>query len=172
MIKKAKPITDLTLSRRIKISVFLIGIIVSLSILMILLFLQDGILIELYKSLYQKIVNFTNSKNLNISDSIIPIIKSFRESNTYIFICMGGISVLLSGVLSIIISNIFIGKKKILSNEIIKRAISRIKNYDFSPIPDEDILKESESSREIINTLNETIEFLKVDFEKKGKEKN
>ncbi len=162
MKKNNRSILKLDSKKRIKISVFLIGVLIPFIALIILLVLQDNLFIELIKNFHQEI---TKTGSL-VSDKenwelLVPLVKTFRENNSYIFLGIGGFSVLLSAIFSIVVSGI-LGKnstnKNKLEYNVIRDILNKYEEDGFSAKEKIILNTNNENLNEIVGTINKILE--------------
>lgn len=162
MKKNNKVNLKLNHKKRLRFSVFLIGILIPFIALIVLLILQDNLFIGLIKNFHQEI---TAKGNL-VSDRenwelLIPLVKSFRESNSYIFLSVGGFCILLSAIFSIVISGI-IGKNSEKENDIeynvVKDVLNKYKEEGFSSETKITLDTNNQRLNEIIDSINSILE--------------
>lgn len=99
-------------NKRIKIAIFLIGVIISLCILVLLSLVQDNFFIGLIKSFYKEIASLNSNESPQDKIEIfIPMVQNYRRFNIYIYLIVGGLGILFSGLFSIFLSDFLIKKK-------------------------------------------------------------
>ncbi|MFW5890783.1 MAG: tetratricopeptide repeat protein, partial [bacterium] len=144
-------------NRKLQLSMFLTIVITLFILLITLLLLQNVIFINLVKSIYSQIIEPTD-KNTEL---LLSFVNSFRRNNSYIFISIGGIGILFSFIVTLVIGNLYYKKVNQITNQkykaLLKDKIKKLKQEN-EIIIDEPI----NSSDEVIKLINEMLLIIKT----------
>lgn len=162
-----------TIDKKIKFLIFLIGIIISFSLLSLISIMQNNSTIHETKTFYEK-TNITLNNNDKISDKekfILPLINKLKNNNSLILIYLGGFSIIISVFLSIFIGTIIIKFVKNKSkNSNLEEPLSNFKEKLINLENENELLKKYyETEKDKNEILFSQIDKINQDFDNVNK---